>query len=67
MTYKERFMQCDTLEDLIEQVKLKTAVAISMQSAARIDSIEEAANEVIKEKGWNINDKKYDTIFGGEE
>jgi hypothetical protein len=50
MTYKENYMQCETEEELLTQVKQDTEIALLMGSHARIKVIKKAAEEVIAEK-----------------
>ncbi len=67
MTYKESFQKCKTVEELIDEIKSCAYVALCLGSEGRIKHIEEAANEVIEEKGWDISNEKYDELFGGKE
>lgn len=68
MTYKEAFMQAETVEDLIDMVKHECHVAVFLLSDnVRLKNIEKAANEVIDEKGWDISQEKYDDLFGDED
>ena len=52
MTYKESYMQCNTYEELEEQVKSDITYAFLINKD-RIPIIERALNEVVKEKGWD--------------
>ncbi len=56
MTYKESYMQCDTLEDLEKEVRNDMSIAI-MINTDRIKIINEAVEEVCKEKGWKCEIK----------
>lgn len=66
MTYKESFMKCKTLEELVNKIKDDVYAALFFSSQDRVKNIQEAANETIKEKGWDISDEKYNKLFGGE-
>ena len=51
MTYKESYMQCETLEELKEEVKHDIYIArYIVVSPARIKVIKRAAEEVTNEK-----------------
>lgn len=58
MTYKESYMKCNTPEELKKEVQSDMAIAI-MINTDRIEIINEAVEEVCKEKGWKceINEK----------
>ena len=51
MTYKESYMKCNTLKELEEEVRSDIAIAIIVNTD-RIKIINEAVQEVCKEKGW---------------
>lgn len=54
MTYKESYMQATSLGELMEKVKKDSKIAlILIGNSDRIKAIEDAMNEVIKEKGWD--------------
>ena len=54
MTYKESYMQATSLEDLMEKVKKDSTIALFfIRNPDRIKAIENAMNEVIKQKGWD--------------
>lgn len=52
MTYKESYMQCDTLDELKKVVENDVIMAMLINSD-RITVIEKIMNEVIEEKGWS--------------
>ena len=52
MTYKEYFMKCETIEELLKEVKEETTFAIVLNNPDRVKVIEKAMNEVINEKNW---------------
>ena len=57
MTYKESYMQTTSLKELMEKVEKDCTIALFLiGNPDRIKVIENAMNEVIKEKGWD--DKK---------
>ena len=54
MTYRECYLQCKTLKELLEQVKRDYATAILIGNPDRFNVIEEEALKVANEK---FNDK----------
>lgn len=52
MTYKESYMQCDTLDEL-EKVVESDVIRAMLINSDRVTVIEKVMNEVIKEKGWS--------------
>ena len=54
MTYKESYMQATSLEDLMEKGKKDAQIALFLgANPDRMKAIEDAMNEVAKEKGWD--------------
>lgn len=55
MTYYEKYQFCNTLSELKEEAVKDTKVAVFIGSNPdRIKAIEDAMNDVAREKGWNI-------------
>lgn len=53
MTYKEAYRACKTFKELELEVKKDTKVAIFLGgSHDRLKAIQDAMNEIVKEKGW---------------
>lgn len=54
MTYYEKYQSCNTLTELKEEAVKDTKVAIFIgNNPDRIQAIEDAMNDVAKEKGWD--------------
>jgi len=51
MTYLESYLKCDTVEELVAEVK-RDVITAMLINPDRVHSIEGALNEAVKEKGW---------------
>lgn len=51
MTYKEKYMKAESLEEL-KKIAIEDASYIFI-TTDRLNAIERAMNEVIKERGWD--------------
>lgn len=50
MTYKEYFMKCETMEELLEKAKQEICFAIAVNHLEKITIIKRALEEVMGEK-----------------